>query len=73
MEKSDSKVWIPIENAEIISGETTVATTDKNGFFVIFSFENGDCSFSVKANDSKTATIEATIENSPTVLHLISL
>ena len=73
VEKSDSKDWIPIENAEIISGETTVATTDKNGFFVIFSLENGDCSLSVKANDSKTATIEATIENSPTVLDLISV
>lgn len=73
VEKSDSKDWIPIKNAEIISGETTVATTDKNGFFVIFSLENGDCSLSVKANDSKTATIEATIENSPTVLDLISV
>lgn len=73
VKKSDSKDWIPIENAEIISGETTVATTDKNGFFVIFSLENGDCSLSVKANDSKTAIIEATIENSPTVLDLISV
>ena len=73
VEKSDSKDWIPIENAEIISGETTVATTDKNGFFVIFSLENGNCSLSVKVDGCETTSIQAAIDNSPTVLDLISV
>ena len=73
VKKSDSKDWIPIENAEIISGETTVATTDKNGFFVIFSIENGECSLSVKVDGCETTSIQAVTDNSPTVLDLISV